>query len=108
MLKENVIFKNYNNTRAINNTWKVIYNEAIRNNHILFDNVDEIQKTPLETVKTDSQNVEELASKLIIESSLTLMKREIKKLKIEEQAILFRLYKHFINDIKSQTQLSYN
>ena len=108
MLKEDYIFDTYRQTSAINNTWKVIYNEAIRNNHILFDNIDEIRNRPILSVKDSENEVEKLAEQLIVASSLTSMKKQINKLKLEQQVLLFALYKGFIDHIAQQTRQSFN
>ena len=108
MLKEDFIFNTYNQTNAFNNTWKVIYNEAIRNNHILFDNIEEIKSRPLLTAKEGSSEVEKIAEELLFNSSLTNMKKQINKLKLEQQVMLFALYKGLIEHIRQQTSRSFN
>ena len=108
MLKEDFIFNTYDQTNAFNNTWKVIYNEAIRNNHILFDNIEEIRTRPLINAKEGSLEVEKIAEQLIFNSNLTNMKKQINKLKLDQQVMLFALYKSLIEHIKQQTIRSFN
>ena len=108
MLKEDFILNTYNEASAFNNTCKVIYNEAIRNNHILFDNIDELKTRPLINTNESSAEIEQIAEKLIYNTNLTQMKKQINRLKIDQQAMLFALYKGFIEHIRQQTLRSFN
>jgi hypothetical protein len=84
--------------------WRVVYNEAIRGNHILFDAADLLAietfyRTPDFRINPEnSKDMTKFAVKFFGSSDFRAIKSMVKELTLEQKVIAFVLYRRSIND----------
>lgn|GEM_PF-1260068 len=100
--------------QTLSPNWRAIYYEAVRGNHILFEQSDLnafanlSAQTPSATNANRSVRVIKTAAKLIASPSLQSMRDEIAPLSLEEKFFLFRIYNRYLSDLKTRVKSSLN
>jgi hypothetical protein len=100
--------------QSLSPNWRAIYYEAVRGNHILFEQSDlnafanlDIS-APKASEEQRSIRVIKTAARLIASPSLQSMRDEIAPLTLEEKFFLFRIYNRYLSDLKTRVKSSLN
>ncbi|SME91637.1 hypothetical protein [Pseudobacteriovorax antillogorgiicola] len=112
---ENVIAHLYTEPDFLPPLWRVIYQEAVRGHHVLFDHVPHgryasrtltISRPGIKTGV--SENLQKAVSEILKASSITDMKKIIRGLNRQERDILFHMYERAIRRWQDQLKSSLN
>jgi hypothetical protein len=95
------------------NNWRVIYHEAFRGNHLLFDAADVesfngARKLSLSASTGDKKVALRAAVRIVGEQSITNMRNQVNQLGIESKYYLFRLYLRYVDSMRDQVKNSHN
>jgi hypothetical protein len=91
--------------------WRVIYHEAFRGNHLLFDSrdVEQFGQAAIkQTTRTEKKHALRAAVKLASSTNLTDMKMQISGLGVESKYYLFRLYLRYVASLREQVKSHLN
>lgn len=112
---ESAMLSLYENPDFLPPLWRVIYQEAVRGNHVLFENVPQSSYSARAAtlsrpgVNTGiSENLQITVTRIFRSSSITEMKAIIKGLNRQEKDALFLIYERAINTWKMQLKASLN
>jgi hypothetical protein len=95
------------------NNWRVIYHEAFRGNHLLFDAADvesfsSARKTSFVASSSHKKVALRAAVRIVGEQSISTMRDEVNSLGIESKYYLFRLYLRYVESMRDQVKNSHN
>lgn len=112
---ENSMFSIYQNPDFLPPLWRVIYQEAIRGHHVLFDHIPQ-SSYGARTLTLGrpgaqsglSENILETIADIIKSSSITEMKEIINKLSRQEREVLFFIYQRAIRQWQNKLKSTLN
>ena len=114
-LSENALSSLYEKPDFLPPLWRIIYQEAVRGNHVLFENVPEARYASRTITigrpgvsKSISKDLSKTVTKIFKSSSITEMKQIINKLNRQEKDVLFLMYERAIVSWKKQLKASLN
>ena len=99
---ENILTLMSSQGKSLPPLWQVIYYEAVRGHHILFDHLDVVEARQLESKPSQTISAEELEQlcesvvTIISCSDLASMRRAIKECPDCLRHQLFTIYRHFV------------
>ena len=113
-INESTLSKLYEGPSFLSPTWRVIFQEAVRGNHILFDSLPGYQKMTRLTLHRvqiqdlASRALEEKFAKVLQSDCFSDIQSVIREMTPQQQSLLFVLYKRVIESWKVRHKNSLN
>ncbi len=103
-MQEGAFLSLYQFPRFLNPTWRVIYQEAVRGNHLIFKNflaADRIQRLTLDRIswhQNHCDEVEQCFAAMLLSSDMKEIIRLAKSISAKNQTLLYDIYQRTIQN----------